>query len=222
MALTARPRSARRSCGTRSPRILALPRRPPVIVGGRIADMTDLSASGADWVGTSLVDVRAYAADPRGAPGPGRRRAAEPRQRPQLTIERGSISMTTGSPRDAIRSAVRRRIPIRLVAAHLQLADRPVALAPLRTVDERRGPAHQDAALSSQVAVDLEAGPPRTAQVLDLVVCRVRADQEPRRRPTRTRPARRAGRPPHRWCPGGPGWARRGTPRARRHRPPSR
>lgn len=39
----------------------ALPAPPTIMVGGRIADVADLSGIGADWTGSSLVAVAAYA-----------------------------------------------------------------------------------------------------------------------------------------------------------------
>lgn len=41
----------------------ALPGRPAVIVGGRIADQADLTSIGADWTGTSLVGCARFARD---------------------------------------------------------------------------------------------------------------------------------------------------------------
>lgn len=41
----------------------ALPGRPAIIVGGRIADQADLTTLGADWAGTSLVDCARFARD---------------------------------------------------------------------------------------------------------------------------------------------------------------
>lgn len=43
--------------------VLALPRPPAVMVGGRIAELTSLGDLGADWVGTSLVDCARFAGD---------------------------------------------------------------------------------------------------------------------------------------------------------------
>jgi methanogenic corrinoid protein MtbC1 len=41
----------------------ALPSSPAIIVGGRIADQADMTAIGADWAGTSLVDCARFARD---------------------------------------------------------------------------------------------------------------------------------------------------------------
>jgi methanogenic corrinoid protein MtbC1 len=43
--------------------VLALPRRPALIVGGRIAEVASLGDLGADWTGSSLVDCARFATE---------------------------------------------------------------------------------------------------------------------------------------------------------------